>query len=85
MENVKKTFAANLFDMIGLNIEIISDSAYMSEINYINELYDSFVITPFAMDELFNPQNWNREIAFSLIDEVNVQGMFLKGGNGLLA
>ncbi len=85
LKDVERYVASRLFEEVNFSIKVISDSAYMSEINYINELYDSFIITPFAMDELFNPQNWNREIAFSLIDEVNVHGMFLKGGNGLLA
>ncbi len=85
MEHIKRSVSSDLLKMVGFNIEVITAGTYMNDINYINEIYDSLLLTPFAMDELFNPQNWNREIAFSLIDEINIQGMFLKGGNGLLA
>lgn len=85
LEHIKKAVSSDLLKMVGFNIEVITAGTYMNDINYINEIYDSLLLTPFAMDELFNPQNWNREIAFSLIDEINIQGMFLKGGNGLLA
>ncbi len=85
LEHIKKSVSADLLKMVGFNIEVITADTYMNDISYINEIYDSLLLTPFAMDELFNPQSWNREIAFSLIDEINIQGMFLKGGNGLLA
>ena len=68
----------------GLKIDVIYASDYVDEINYLPAIYDSFVMAPFAVDELLNPKKWRKEIAFSLIDEVGFSGKFLSGGNGLL-
>lgn len=73
-----------IYRAIGVHLEITTSKDYIDVINYIPELYDSFILTPFAMDELFNPSNWRAEINFSLIDEVNPTGMCLCGGDGLL-
>lgn len=68
-----------------MHIDVLTASEYVDEEYYYPAIYDSFVLTPFAMDELLSPANWPKEIAFSLIDEVPDNGTFLVGGNGLLA
>lgn len=69
---------------IGLKIDVIYASDYVDEINYFPAIYDSYIMAPFAIDELLNPKKWPKEIGFSLIDEVGFSGKFLSGGNGLL-
>lgn len=73
-----------IYDIVGIRFDTFTSSDYIHVINYIPEIYDSFVLAPFAMDELLHPKRWSREIDFSLIDEVKSDGMVLRGGNGLL-
>ena len=81
---VQKNIKERILSETGLKIDVIYASDYVDEINYLPAIYDSFVMAPFAVDELLNPKKWRKEIAFSLIDEVGFSGKFLSGGNGLL-
>lgn len=83
-EIIRDDISKRIYRDTGIMIDVIVASEYVDEIDFYPAVYDSFVLTPFAMDELFNPENWPKEIAFSLIDEVNSAGLFLDGGNGLL-
>lgn len=47
-------------------------------------IYDSFILTPFAMDELFHPDNWQLYMDFVATDSVRHDGNIMEGGHGLL-
>ena len=83
-QKLQLEIAQQIFNKTGLHIDVLTASEYVDEEYYYPAIYDSFVLTPFAMDELLSPANWPKEIAFSLIDEVPENGTFLVGGNGLL-
>lgn len=79
-----RTLKKLIQDETGLSVDVITASEYVDEIDFFPSVYDSFILTPFAMDELFHPEKWPKEISFSLIDAVNYNGLILDGGNGLL-
>ena len=87
-EDVLTTYKINLSEKlreeIGPFFNVGIDPAYVPDIQYFSSLYDSFVLAPFAMDELFHPENWKIGIDFSLIDAVSEDGIILSGGCGLL-
>lgn len=80
----KISLSEKLREEIGTFFNIEINTAYIQTARYFPYLYDSFVLTPFAMDELFHPENWKRSIDFSLIDAVSENGYILAGGIGLL-
>lgn len=82
--HVQDELKDRILSSTGLKNEVICASDYVDEIDYIPALYDSFLLAPFAADELLNPDKWPKEIAFSLIDAVDYSGKFMAGGNGLL-
>lgn len=82
--SVRRSLATHILSSAGLNVDVISANEYIDEVEYLPAIYDSFLLTPFAMDELLNPQNWPKEIAFSLIDGVTDYGTFQSGGYGLM-
>ena len=84
-QRIQADIAHQIITKTGLHVEVLTASEYVDVEYYYPAIYDSFILTPFAMDELLNPKNWPKEIAFSLIDEVQENGTFLVGGNGLLA
>jgi hypothetical protein len=47
-------------------------------------IYDSFILTPFAMDELFHQDNWQLYMDFVATDSVRHDGNIMEGGHGLL-
>lgn len=80
----KEQLSHELMSNYNLLSEIKINNPTVPLVNFIPELYDSHVLTPFAMDELFHPERWDKEMDFSLIDNVSKSGMMLRGGNGLL-
>lgn len=81
----KIALSEKLHEEIGPYFKItICDSCSIG-ITYHPSLYDSFILPPFAMDELFHPENWKIPIEFSLIDSVDKNGDILSGGDGLLS
>ncbi|MCQ4637598.1 AraC family transcriptional regulator [Anaerovorax odorimutans] len=83
-ELFEKQLSKRLFDEFGTSFQITIWSQDKSKFKCAPFLYDSFVLTPFAMDELFHFRGWPGELAFSLIDSVNKNGNIMAGGNGLL-
>jgi AraC-like DNA-binding protein len=80
----KLNLSKKLREEVGPSFNIEVEPVSNPKIKYFPYLYDSFVLTPFAMDELFHPENWKIEIDFSLIDAVSENGYILAGGSGLL-
>ena len=80
----KLNLSKKLHEEVGPFFNVKIEPADTQSIKYFPYLYDSFVLTPFAMDELFHPENWKIEINFSLIDAVSENGYILAGGSGLL-
>ncbi len=80
----KLALSEKLHEEIGSYFKITISSDYSAGVSYHPALYDSFVLPPFAMDELFHPENWKIPIEFSLIDAVDENGDILLGGDGLL-
>lgn len=80
----KLNLSEKLREEVGPLFRIEIQPQYTQGLTYFPYLYDSFVLTPFAMDELFHPENWKTGIDFSMIDVVNENGYILAGGNGLL-
>ncbi|MCB6994206.1 AraC family transcriptional regulator [bacterium 210820-DFI.6.37] len=81
----KIALSDKLHEEIGPYFKIAINHDYSVGITYHPSLYDSFVLPPFAMDELFHPENWKLPIEFSLIDSVDETGDILLGGDGLLS
>lgn len=54
---------------------------YLELLDYI---YDSFFISPFAIDELLHLDQWKVSLNFALIDPVRPDGNILGGGYGLI-
>ena len=84
LEMYKFTLSEKLREEIGPFFKVHTEPVYLQDIKYFDSLYDSFVLAPFAMDELFHPENWKIGIDFSLIDAVSENGYILSGGCGLL-
>lgn len=80
----KLNLSEKLHEKIGPIFNIKIDLEHTKGIKYFSYLYDSFVLAPFAMDELFHPENWKIKIDYSLIDATNPNGYILAGGHGLL-
>lgn len=83
-EAIRKQLAQRLFNELGMSFKVNIQSQDKAKFNCKPFIYDSFVLTPFAMEELFHFDNWPGELAFSLIDSVNKTGNIMSGGNGLL-
>lgn len=87
-ENILTMYKFNLSEKlreeVGPFFNVLIEPVYTQDIKYFSSLYDSFVLAPFAMDELFHPENWKIGIDFSLIDAVSENGYILSGGCGLL-
>lgn len=80
----KLTLSEKLREEVGPFFHVHVQPVLSQDIKYFNNLYDSFILAPFAMDELFHPENWKIGIDFSLIDAVSENGHILAGGCGLL-
>lgn len=80
----KINLTEKLREEVGPLFRVDIESTHLQDITYYPYLYDSFIMAPFAMDELFHPENWKLGIDFSLIDAVSENGYILAGGCGLL-
>jgi len=84
VELFRKQLSNRLLNELGISFKIFIHSQDKTKFNCAPFLYDSFVLTPFAMEELFHFDNWPGELAFSMLDSVNKSGNIMAGGNGLL-
>jgi len=84
VELFRKQLYSRLSNELGISFMIFIHPQDTTKFNCAPFLYDSFVLTPFAMDELFHFDNWPGELAFSMLDPVNKSGNIMAGGNGLL-
>ncbi len=85
---VIENFIKNLNDKVKAIIDVVPlveiKELQKKDVIFAPCIYDSFLLTPFAMDELFHQDNWPLNMDFVATDSVRHDGNIMEGGHGLL-
>jgi hypothetical protein len=84
IENFKKSLTDKIKTIIDAVPLVEIKESKKKDVIFAPCIYDSFLLTPFAMDELFHQDNWQFNMDFVAMDSVRHDGNIMEGGHGLL-